>query len=71
MKGTNGREVHAEFTKEILKERNTLDGLVTGGKLIQKLILKKCKERVWTRFMWLRTENSDSCVNAVMRVRRP
>jgi len=64
MKGTNGREVHAEFTKEILKERNTLDGLVTDGRIIRKWILKKCKERLWTRFVWLRTENSDSCVNA-------
>lgn len=71
MSGTNGREVHAEFTKEIPKERNTLDGLVTDGRIIRKLILMKCKERLWTRFIWLGTENSDSCVNAVMKVRRP
>ena len=63
--------MHAEFTKEILKERNTFGGLVTDVRIIRKLILKKCKERLWIRFIWLRTANNDSCVNAVMKVRRP
>lgn len=46
MKDTNGREVDAEFTKEILKERYSLDGLVTDGRIIRKRILKKFKERL-------------------------
>jgi hypothetical protein len=66
MKDTNGREVHAEFTKEILKERYSLDGLVTGMRLIRKRILKNCKERLWSKFIWLTTGNTDSCVNAVI-----
>ena len=63
--------MHAEFTKEILKERNTVDGLVTDGRIIRKLILKKCNEKLWIGFIWLRTENSDSCVNTIMKVQRP
>jgi hypothetical protein len=66
LQDTNGREVHADFTKEILKEKYSLDGLVTDKRLIRKRILKKWKERLWSKFIWLTTENKDSCVNAVI-----
>jgi hypothetical protein len=42
-----------------------------NGRLTLKCILKKQDERVWTRFIWLRTGTSGWVANVVMNLHVP
>jgi hypothetical protein len=52
------REMHAGFWWENLRERDTLEDLGVGGRIILKWILKKCDGMAWTGSMWARIGKS-------------
>ena len=56
------REINTAFWLENLTERDCLEDLCIGKRILQ-LILKKYVGRSWTGFIWLRTETNDEHSN--------
>jgi hypothetical protein len=53
------------------KERDHLEDLSVDGRIVMKWILKECDGTVWTGFIWLRIENTETLFNAIMNLLVP